>query len=1647
MSQSQSFAANVLGNLGASGVLQGIFAKVLAKQIKIDKNGAVTLDNSFSTLLKVFSFISTPAVDRPVKGLIAYTDSVLEVSKKQAAKADPKLKVTINEKLIVKEVTDAITAANKAAAALTQANTEAATALKDTATIAKATSAVEKAKAAETATDTLQKAIAAVQKAAAIADADYTTTIKGLVTNATAAQTTAMNNIKAANAALTILESTEQGKIDTANNLVETAQKAAIELADAINAVVKADVSTVAKAEAAIVAAGELQAKVTAAQNALNAAKTAAEKTLNQNDDAEVAKLVTTQNAAVIAVDAAVKGGAAKLEAAKKADAGLVDAAATALKAITPAVEKLDTANKAAAEALMLVVDVKTAEAAVKSAAAAATAATAATAAFNKAKDAADKTVTKDDDAAVTALEATYTAAVKVADEAVVAAKTELDAAKNELVLIAAADKAIVAANAAVAAVEKANTDAAAALALVADAVVDATNVAKMKTAIELADKAVLAAEKATDAVEAATKAAGETANTEDDDLAVLATNKAEAAATAAETGVTNAKDKQESVDPASKAVAEANEALEAVKTAAAELVTKNAAAFTALKDVPTEALPTPEPVDPDVETPKTPAELAAAAVTEATEAAGKIAALITTAEEKVNATDDTADNAILDGLKAANTNAQSITAANAAILAMQEKAAELVAANQKTSEALKDVSTLTLVTAAKTAADAAAALVAALETAEATAQTAVDATINKADNTLLDAWKAVNAVTKKTVETNSAATKTAGVFTADANKVEGTANDDVFNADSGTLNAGDTVDGKGGNNTLNVALTKAFEGFGTDTPATGFMKNVQNVVLTNTVTPTTDPAAVLEFSAKNIEGATNYTLNGAVNLADLATAKGLTVNVNDRAKADLTIEFAADAVKGTDDTLALNLNKVGTAKVGETVAQVVAVTTTGIENLTLGVTGDNFVSIANAATKTITATGAGSLDIKTAAAGLTAFDAAGVAGKVTADLTTADATGIIKTIKTGAGDDVVIADIKNLAINTLIDGGAGNDRLQLINTAGSPPANTITQYQMSNVETVALGALGGTLTFSAAKSTGINTLEAMSTLDKAVIFAGMGAGALTFNLVGATAATTGGAITADQTGAATVSVTASKDATVDAPEVNKVAVTLTKSTSLVLDIAEKTAYAGTITASQATSVVSTGTLGNTADAATLMVSNATTGQFTTAEASTLVLKADKMTSLNLDAAKGFTLHTGSSLAKLQTLKVATGGAFLVTAPTALAAIKTVDITGFGSTDLSGVTLGASNLANGINVTAAGSSLKLGDIKVGANQAINLNVADVLGNVTLGGASVAAAAGKATGSITINANGTLGDLTLGALTAHTVTVNAASLLGSIKKASDTAAVEIAADVVNFTGSELNANAITVAKAVDKGSITFTGGAGADTLTITGEITDKDVTKITFNGGSSDDTLVFTAAADLTASTLALNSVEEIKAEAGLTINATQSVQLKDIAITGASSDPAVTIKIGATETTAVGTKLADTFVLTGAEKGVNITGFTIAADSIQGFGKGVAAGTQTLGATNAIIVFAGTAANAAAAATFLQAQNTETGVKDIAAVDVAETAGTAAATFAFVKGTTTTIFSYNNTDKEGKFLESELKLIGTVTSDVALTADDFVAQF
>lgn len=619
------------------------------------------------------------------------------------------------------------------------------------------------------------------------------------------------------------------------------------------------------------------------------------------------------------------------------------------------------------------------------------------------------------------------------------------------------------------------------------------------------------------------------------------------------------------------------------------------------------------------------------------------------------------------------------------------------------------------------------------------------------------------------------------------------------------TLNADDSIDGGAGEDTLNVTVNSSFTGF----TGEGGVQNVENIVLTN------EGSIARNFNATGIEGAEQYTLNGGVNLAGLEAA-GVTVAVADRT-ADLTVAFTDEAVKGDEDALTLALENVGTVATDDAAADAMGVTAAGVEALTVNAEGANVVDLSGVdAAESLTVTGAGDLTIEGVGAALKTVDASAAEGAVDVDL---GGTTNVTSVLAGAGDDTIRAVAGNdLTANATVNGGEGNDRL-VLTTGGAATA----QYAMAGIETIALGALGGALTFSARDVEGLQTIESNGQTGDAT-FARLGGTDLAFDLKGANANTN--TIQADHSGVSTVNVTGGADADADNRDSNSIGLTFTNSNNVVLNVADNAVYDGTLNASRASAIEADvqGALGTNT---VVNASRATSANFTTGEAATVVaLNAAALTDLNVTAGGAFTL-TGD-VSGVEALTVNTAGVFTATA-SAFEAVNQVDLSGNGTVTLG--TLGsATNADYGVTVNAEGlaGGLTIDTVAIGDGQAFELNANDVLGAVT-----VTTAGGTDAEAIVANVDGVSGAVDLGALTASDVTVNAEGALSTVD-------ATITADTATVTGGGLGVNTISVDATT---SATVTGGIAGDVITAIGSADGVDVetAEFTLTGDLGGDT--------------------------------------------------------------------------------------------------------------------------------------------------------------------------------------------------------------
>ncbi|NKN32897.1 beta strand repeat-containing protein [Marichromatium bheemlicum] len=614
------------------------------------------------------------------------------------------------------------------------------------------------------------------------------------------------------------------------------------------------------------------------------------------------------------------------------------------------------------------------------------------------------------------------------------------------------------------------------------------------------------------------------------------------------------------------------------------------------------------------------------------------------------------------------------------------------------------------------------------------------------------------------------------------------------------TLNADDNIDGGEGNDLLKVDMQSNFAGFSKD----GGVKNIDTIELVN------KGAIDRSFDATGVEGDVHYAVtaeDGTVNLKDLGSLAG-GISLSGQSDGTFKAAFVADAVKGTEDTLALGLKDVGTVQTDTVKEAAVAVDVKGVEKAALSVEGDNVVNLSNVSATEYTVAGTGNLQVNALASKLSSFDATNLQGDV--DLTV-DANSALK--------------------NATLQGGSGDDTLTLSG------AGTV-QYAVGGFETLAL-ANTGKLTFSAAESNGIQNVQATGDMGAEASFAGLGNADMTLGIEGGA-----DAVTLDNSGSTTVNV-ADEAATADKPPVPVDAgVTLTNSAALTLNVAEHVVYDGTINAAKAESVniAAAGGFGSATDQAGIIQAGSAT-ELTIGKIgadSTLILQAGKAQQLTLNADADldldqFTNASGnavsSDLSGLQALNATVNGGKLTMG--ALKAINAITLEGNGEAKLGD--LGSGSQADyGITVTAgalsdtdgSGSALEIGTITTKGTD-ISVDAAKVLGDVDLGAINANG------GDVTLSFAGTNGDVTLNGVTGETVEINADGALGKLTTG------DVVATTANITGAGLDVNDITVtaskaatvvggiaddkitvkAVADAKADATLTGGVGADTFTI------------------------------------------------------------------------------------------------------------------------------------------------------------------------------------------------------------------------------------
>ena len=322
-------------------------------------------------------------------------------------------------------------------------------------------------------------------------------------------------------------------------------------------------------------------------------------------------------------------------------------------------------------------------------------------------------------------------------------------------------------------------------------------------------------------------------------------------------------------------------------------------------------------------------------------------------------------------------------------------------------------------------------------------------------NNTNLDEQKAkIDALIAPTIHNLSAG----------ANDVSGTGKSDVFNGavsatvGQTTFKATDKLDGKGGNDTLNLDLYTNFYGM---TNGTGEVKNIENLNLTNKTN------GDLRFDTKYIHNLETITLNGENKIDIINPENKVKLLINDLKLSGntdsgrLNLIYNTDVLAGSNDDQEIVVNNVNMDK--DARINITTVNGDHIEALTINAVGGaskltKFTSNTTrqsdqtASIKTMHIKGTADLTVNTTD-GLYSFDASEYKGnKLIANV---KANGYVQSIK-GSGQDDLFNVTGASGRIIPIDGGAGKDTVNFIDAIYGNQHVEMTGVEVLNINTSA---------------------------------------------------------------------------------------------------------------------------------------------------------------------------------------------------------------------------------------------------------------------------------------------------------------------------------------------------------------------------------------------------------------------------------------------------------------------------------------------------------------------------------------------------------------------------------------------------------------
>ncbi len=294
--------------------------------------------------------------------------------------------------------------------------------------------------------------------------------------------------------------------------------------------------------------------------------------------------------------------------------------------------------------------------------------------------------------------------------------------------------------------------------------------------------------------------------------------------------------------------------------------------------------------------------------------------------------------------------------------------------------------------------------------------------------------------------------------LTREIETVTGTDGDDIISgvisgADTRTFQTGDSIDGRGGNDTLRIISTSG----ATIIPAA--LTSVENIEIQDFGGATID--------LTNATGVETIASTGGNDTTDFDNVGNLVDVAFRNSQSGLDINFRASVVAGANDAINVELDS------SDAYLEV-----DGVETINLAVSGDvdgeaNEIFFGSAVT-TLNIAGAGSLVASGLGGTLETVAAAAATGDITLNLQNTDDV----SVTTGSGDDTFLFDASFDADDT-VNGGEGFDELRsttsgdLSLAAGAAPFNALT-----SVERVAFDGTGVTLNGATFTNAGITNIE-----------------------------------------------------------------------------------------------------------------------------------------------------------------------------------------------------------------------------------------------------------------------------------------------------------------------------------------------------------------------------------------------------------------------------------------------------------------------------------------------------------------------------------------------------------------------------------------